>query len=262
VESAGQTLHLPVVGRQAGSLRSRTAGSSKMRVLLGRDVIAYFYEVRRQYTVVMAALQVPVRVSAVSLALSGVIVAVLLPLHPSILDRPVSDVVRETDVWQPLHVAFTLMFAFAFVGATGLVAVHGDKLRRLGQVGLGLSFAGVIGGVGIGSMEALAFPVLAEMFPEVLDLQGPLFTSWVFVGLGLLASGWMLGLALIGVAAARAAVFPRAAGVALAIGAVAFLALGAPFIPVAGIISGLAFGAAQIWWGWLLWKSGLDPRVS
>ncbi|MET4638139.1 hypothetical protein [Mycetocola sp. 2940] len=209
----------------------------------------------------MAVLQVPVRVSAVLLALSGVIVAMLLFLHPSILVRPVADVVRETDVWQPLHIAFALMFVLAAIGAAGLVAVHGNSMGRLGQVGLILTLVGSIGGLGIGIVEALAFPVLAERLPDVLALQGPLLTSWVFICLGLLWLAWAVGLTLIGIAAARAAVFPRAAGVLLAVGAVAFHALGAPFVPVAGIVSGLLFGAAQVWWGWLLWKSDARAKV-
>ena len=157
----------------------------------------------------MAQLRVPIGVSAVSLTLSGIVAVILLPLHPSILDRPVGEVVRDTEVWQPLHVAFTLMFPLAFIGASGLVAVHGDKLRKLGWVGLALSFAGVIGGVGLGAVEALAFPALAERAPDLLELQGPLFTSGLYIGVGILSVGWALGLAIIGVAAARAAVFPE-----------------------------------------------------
>ena len=154
------------------------------------------------------------------------------------------------------------MFPLAFIGAAGLVAVHGDKLRKLGRVGLALSFAGVIGGVALGAVEALAFPALAERAPDVLELQGPLFTSWLFIGAIILFMGWVLGLAIIGVAAARAAVFPRVAGVLLAVSALAFLALGVPFIPVAGIVSGAVFGAAQIWWGWLMWRAALPEPIA
>jgi hypothetical protein len=210
----------------------------------------------------MATLRVPVRVSAVSLTLSGIVVAILLLLHPSILDRPVGDVVRDTDVWQPLHVAFALMFPLAFIGASGLVALHGDKLRTLGRVGLVCSFAGAIGGAGLGTVEALAFPVLAERAPDVLELQGPLFTSWPFIVIIILTVGWVLGLAIIGIAAARVAVFPRAAGVLLAVSATAYLALGFPFVPVAGMISGALFGAAQTWWGWLMWKSAVRRHAA
>jgi hypothetical protein len=199
--------------------------------------------------------QVPVRVSAISLAVSGAVTAALVPLHPSIFDRPVDEVVRDTDVWQPIHVVAIFVFALAFIGAAGLVAVHNGRLRRLGQVGLVLSFAGAIGGSALGYFEALAFPVLADRDPQLLELSGPMFTSWLAIGAGVLALGWALGLAVIGVAAARAAVFPRAAGVLLAVGGPAYLALGGPFIPVAGVLSGVLFGGVQLWWGWLIWTS-------
>ncbi|MCO4238895.1 hypothetical protein NG697_18330 [Pseudarthrobacter sp. MDT3-26] len=207
----------------------------------------------------MAVVQVSVRVSAISLAVSGAVTATLVPLHPSIFDRPVDEVVRDTEVWQPIHVASIFVFALAFIGAAGLVAVHNGQLRRLGHVGLVFSFAGAIGGSAIGFFEALVFPVLADRDPQLLELNGPMFTSWLAIGAGLLVLGWVLGLAVIGVAAARAAVFPRAAGVLLAVSGPAYLALGGPFIPVAGVLSGALFGAVQLWWGWLIWKSPAQP---
>lgn len=202
----------------------------------------------------MAVVQVSVRVSAVALMVSGLMTAALIPLHPSIFDRAIDDVVRDTEVWEFIHVASVLVFALSFIGATGLVAVHDGRLRRLGQVGLVLSFVGAIGGSVVGFLEALVFPVLAGSDPQLLELGGPLFTSWLAIGAGLLTLGWPLGLAAIGVAAARVAVFPRSAGVLLAVAGPAFLALGGPFVPIAGVLSGVLFGAVQLWWGWLIWR--------
>ncbi len=199
-------------------------------------------------------MQVPVRVSAIVLAVSGAVTAALVPLHPSIFDRPVAEVVRDTAAWQLIHVASILVFAFAFIGAVGIVAVHGGRLRRFGQVGLAFSLSGAVGGSAIGFFEALAFPVVADSDPRLLDLNGPMFSSWLFLGAGLLAIGWALGLAVIGVGAARAAVFPRTAGVLLAASGPAYLALGGPFIPVAGVLSGVLFGAVQLWWAWLIFS--------
>ena len=122
----------------------------------------------------------PIRVSAVSLTLSGIVVVILLPLHAEHLDRPVGEVVRHTEMWEPLHVAFTLMFPLAFIGAAGLVAVHGDKLRSSAGWACALSFAGVIGGVALGAVEALAFRP-AERAPDVLEFEGPLSTSCAVV---------------------------------------------------------------------------------
>lgn len=205
-------------------------------------------------------MQVPIRVSAVSLGVSGAVTAALVPLHPSIFDRPIDEVVRNTPVWQFIHVAAVLVFALAFIGVAGLVAVHNGTLRRLGQVGLLLSLAGAIGGSAVGFLEALAFPVLADTAPELLELDGPMLTSPLAIGAGLLTLGWAFGLAVIGVAAARAAMFPCAAGVLLAVSGPAYLALGGPFVPVAGVLSGALFGAVQLWWGWLMWKSARSSK--
>jgi uncharacterized membrane protein len=72
---------------------------------------------------------------------------------------------------------------------------------------------------------------------------------------GFAAPGLFLGLGMIGAAAARCSVFPRTAGVLLAVSSVLFLALAGPFVPVLGILAGVLFGAVLIWWGWLLGKA-------
>lgn len=209
----------------------------------------------------MAVLQVPVRASAISLVLSGVVLAVLLPFHPSIFDRPVSEVVRETAVWTPLHLAALAAFILDFLGAAGIVAVHGGRLGRLGQAGLVAILIGLVAGSAVMALEAIAFPILADTAPELLALGGPLLGSPLALLLGVLTLGWALGLVLIGAAAARARVFPRAAGVLLAVTAAAFILLAGPFVPVAGELSGVVFGAAHVWWGLLLWRAVSHPAA-
>jgi hypothetical protein len=66
--------------------------------------------------------------------------------------------------------------------------------------------------------EAIVFPVLADGAAQgLLAVDGPPLRSPVFVGSGVLALGWPLGLALIGLAAARSQVFGRLPGVLLAV---------------------------------------------
>jgi hypothetical protein len=206
----------------------------------------------------MAALGVPVRMTAVSLALSGALVASALPLHPSILDRPVGAVVRTTPLWGAIHLAAMVAVVLAAVGACGFVAVHRGALGRLGRSGLVFTLVGSYSAVAVFASEALVFPMLAARAPALLDLQGPL-VSVPYIGLAALSSCWPIGLALLGVAAARARVFPRVAGLALAVTALAFLGLGVPFVPVLDVISEVLFGAAQVWWGWLLWRAAPVP---
>lgn len=205
-------------------------------------------------------MHVSVRASAVSLAVSGFVVAAGTPWHPSIFDRPIDEVVRSFGAWTALHAIAVFVVMLALIGAAGLVAVHEGRLGRLGQAGLIVTLVGVVGAAGLLAVEAIVFPVLADRAPELLALDGPLLTSRLFIGAGLLSFGWPLGLAMLGIAAARAGVFHRAPGVLLAVSGPAFLALEGPFVPVAGPLSAVVFGVAQVWWGWLMWRTAAVPK--
>ena len=202
-----------------------------------------------------ASLGVPVRACGVSLALSGLLVAAVTPWHPDILDRPVDEVVRGFGAWAFLHATSAVAVVLALFGATGLAAAHRGRLGRLGQTGLVIEVVGVVMTASLAMTEAIVFPVAAERAPALVAIDGPLLRSPLFVGAGVLALGWPLGLALLGVAAARARVFGRMPGVVLAVSGPLFLALAGPFIPVAGVLAAVVFGSAQVWWGLLLWRS-------
>jgi hypothetical protein len=212
----------------------------------------------------MSVLQVPVRASAVSLAVSGFVVLAGTPWHPSIFDRPVDEVVRGFGAWTALHAVAVFVVILALIGAVGLVAVHEGRLGGLGQAGLLVTLVGVVLVAGLLAVEAIVFPVLADRAPELLALDGPLLSSPLFIGAGILGLGWPLGLAMLGIAAARAGVFPRAPGVLLAVSGPTFLALDGPFVPVAGPLSAVVFGVAQMWWGWLMWRTAdvSEPGVA
>ena len=198
---------------------------------------------------------VPLRVSAVCMAVSGLLVAAATPPHPNILTNSVSESVKGTPLWSVLHLALLIAIALAFVGACGIVAAHGNRLGRWGQAALAASLVGSVGGSAVMGLEAIAFPTLATKAPELLTLGGPLLSAPTMIGVGILLMGWPIGLTILGMAAARAHVFPRGAGVLLAIGAPAFIALEGPFLPVLGVLSAFVLAAAQLWWGWLLWRA-------
>lgn len=65
----------------------------------------------------MGSLQLSVRASAVSLAVSGLLVAAGLPWHPSIFGRPVDQVVRDFDAWTLLHAVGGVAVVLAPFGA-------------------------------------------------------------------------------------------------------------------------------------------------
>jgi hypothetical protein len=210
----------------------------------------------------VALLAVRLRVAAGSLAASGIIVAALLPLHPSIFDRPVGEVVADTPLWTAIHFAGVLAFPLAFIGAVGMVAAQGDRVRRLGRAGLLVTLVGTFAGTAVAAIEASVFPLLAERSPGLLAIDGPILLSWQFVLIAVLALGWPLGLAMIGLSAMRAGRYPRTAGLLLAISGPLFLLLAGPFVPVAGVLSSLLFGGVQVWWAVLLWRTDDAPRLT
>jgi hypothetical protein len=143
----------------------------------------------------------------------------------------------------------------------GLVAAHEGRLGRLGQAGLIIEVVGVVMTAALATTEAIVFPVLADRAaPGLLAVDGPLLRSPVFLGSGLLALGWPLGLSLIGLAAARSPVFGRPSGVLLAVSGPLYLALAGPFVPVLDVLSAVLFGAVQMWWAWLLWRFAAEPE--
>jgi len=208
----------------------------------------------------MSGLRVSVRASAVSLAVSGLVVAAGTPWHPSIFDRPVDQVVRGFGAWALLHTIAVAAVILALFGAVGLVAAHRSRLGRLGRAGLIVEVVGVVMTAALAAIEAIVFPVLADRAPTLLAIDGPLLGSPLFIGAGILAFGWPLGLALLGLAAATSRVFDRSPGILLAVSGPLFLGLEGPFVPVVGALSAVLFGVAQMWWGLLLWRSAIVPE--
>jgi hypothetical protein len=150
------------------------------------------------YYEAMSSLRVSVRGAAICLGFSALLVAVTLPWHPSIFAYPVDEVVRGFAAWTALHAIATLALILAVVGASGLVAVHDGRLGRLGSLGLIITVVGSVGATSVLGIEAIVFPILAERAPELLALDGPPLTSPLFIGAGLCAHGWPLGLAVRG----------------------------------------------------------------
>jgi hypothetical protein len=210
----------------------------------------------------MGGLRVSVRASAVALAVSGLVVAAGTPWHPNILDRPVDQAVRGFGAWTLLHAIAAVAVILALFGASGLVAAHSGRLGWLGQTGLIIEVVGVVMTAALAMTEAIVFPVLADRTPALLAIDGPLLRSPLFIGAGVLALGWPLGLALLGLAAARSRVFDRLPGILLAVSGPLFLALEGPFLPIAGALSAVLFGVSQIWWGSLLWRSAIAPKLT
>lgn len=188
------------------------------------------------------------------MGVGGALLALALPWHPDILQGPMGETVRAFPAWTVLHLAGAVGAALSLVGTTGVVLAHHGRLGRTGWLGLLLTALGAAATSTLFMIEAVTFPLLAEHAPQLLGLDGPLAGSWLLLGIAAVSPGWPLGLSLIGVAASRAGAFRRGGGVLLAVSGLAFVALYVPLVPVVGPLAAVAFGAAHLYWGRLLWR--------
>lgn len=202
---------------------------------------------------------VPVRSGAVAFWLAGpLLVGSVLP-HPTILEGDVAGVVRSTGVWGALHLMAAAGIVLGWWGVTCTVALHRRRLRQWATPIFAVVTVGAFVLSAVMIVEAFTFTLLARHAPDTLELDGPIFASWMFRLVASLGGGFLVGLAMLGWALARMRIWPSA-GRALAITTVAFSVFAGAFVPVAGPVSTIAIAAAAAWVGLLLWRSAL-PEV-
>ncbi len=192
---------------------------------------------------------IPTALAALLLFGFGVAPVLLLPTG-----EPLLEWVRDP-AWKWLNL---LALAMALLLPLSLVVLYAAQANSLGTLGL-LSFLTAFLGtslyLGLQFDETFLWPILASEAPELLDLEGPMFTDplfgFAYLAMGLLfIAGW-LGF---GVMTSRARVFPRAGGVLLAIGMPVFGAGNLVPFPVRGTGSVLAAtGLALL--AWSLWNA-------
>ncbi|TFV83382.1 hypothetical protein [Blastococcus sp. CT_GayMR16] len=188
-----------------------------------------------------------IRWSGYGLVASGLLT---LPVawHPDVFDIGFAEAARGS-FWGAGHAAGLLVAVLSLLALAAWAALHGPRMGRLGAVGAVLTVVGLVVTAALATVESLAFPVLAEEDPALLEIDGPLLGSVAFRAVAGLALLWFIGLACVGVATERAGVLPRGAGWLLAIGAVSFAAFEGPFVPVLGQASVVGFAVAQAWFG-------------
>lgn len=203
----------------------------------------------------------PLRSGAVAVWAAGPLLTAAVVPHPSILQGEVGAVVTDTDSWVALHLMAAAGIALGWWGITCVVLLH----RRVLAVWAGPIFVlATVGGFVLGSvmvLEALMFPEVARVAPELLELDGPLFGSWTFRLVSSLGGGYLVALVALGVVLARRGVW-ASAGRAVAVSTVAFMVGAGFFVPVLGPLSAVALAGAAGWLGLLLWRAADDRTTS
>lgn len=178
----------------------------------------------------------------------------LVPFHPNILKGHIAEDILGDGMWTLTHAAMFLVGVAGVFAAAGLVAVHNGRLGQRGSVALVATVVASFATAAAGAVEATALPLLAKQSADLVTFDGPMFGAplfraitgpWLFLPLCLAGFGWL---------AFREGTY-RNAGAALAVGGATFFALGMWFVPVVGVLSCVALGAALLWWAAILWRA-------
>ena len=194
------------------------------------------------------------RWSGIACILAGLLIALATLVHPS---RETPEIILEQELrLVAAHWLTTFSFGFLLLGLPGLYAAQSERAGRLGLVSFLMVFFGTLF-FAVSNNYGFIAPVLAAQAPAMLDATNASLTALN----GLWIVGFFLGFIFFGIATLRARVFPRQAGILLAIGSplqlvggvLSQLVFEALFIVV--IFGALALGLGLAWAGYSLWSN-------
>lgn len=202
-----------------------------------------------------------IRWSGLSLMLGGIGLAVHYITHPP----------GETAQYslQPLWGFSHWLGAFASVltlfGLFGLYARQAQRIGRLGFVGFVMAVAG--GALSAGALMfggAVIQPIIAAQAPQLLELDGPFFTSSALKVAGGLILAGQIGLLLLAIATLRARILPPIGSwivisvVPAGVVAVLILLVKSDLLGIIQALLGTLIGAGALAWGYGLWRDPAD----
>jgi hypothetical protein len=191
--------------------------------------------------------------------LAAVVAGALLLVGDLLSLATESENLSESATTAPFALTFLLYLigsVLLLVGLVGLYVRQSEASGVLGLVGFAVAFLGSALVLGAVWAQLFIAPFLANMAPAALDAEP---TGTLAVGFTLTFALSSLGWLLFGLAALRARVYPRAAAIALMVGAVI------SFLPIPA--SGIILDVTVAWLGFTLFTgmgvSGDRPqRVS
>jgi hypothetical protein len=146
--------------------------------------------------------------------------ALFLPYRD--LSTTLSILVRNRN-WSWINTLGVLGALAGILGQAGILAIQAYNTNVYAIVGFFIAVAGTTLLVGTMLWDTILWPVLYRHAESLLEFQGPIYSSRVFLGF-FIASGLIFGAGhiLVGMGIARAGVLPRTAGIMLAVGAPTF----------------------------------------
>jgi hypothetical protein len=175
--------------------------------------------------------------------------------------HPAGEGIELYDIptWVPAHLLGLVSVMLMQVGLVALYAGQVEESGRLGLIGFVLSLIGTAFAAAIQYSQSAILPLVATEAPSIfVEARTP-----PPYGIPLFVLGLGLGLALFGIATARAGVYPRWSGLLLSLGVTLFMigevsreaGLLGGILPYAiGAPGQLLMAAGLVWMGYALWS--------
>ena len=184
--------------------------------------------------------------------LAGVLTALFPLLHPA--HNPEG---YGSAAWAPVHLMPYIGLVLALLGLIGLFVGQLQRGGRLGLIAFLTAFIGAALTLTGAAQEAFDLPVIAAQAPQLVEGEPPGLPFLIFT-----AVLFSLGFILLGIAIARAAVFPRAAGGLLAVSAPVW-AFAGPLLPEwVFTVGSVLFAIGLMWLGSALWAGVAEQQAA
>lgn len=158
--------------------------------------------------------------------------AIFLPYGE--ISTTLSILVRNRN-WAWINSIGILGASSGLLGQAGIYVIQMEKATWVAAIGYYLATLGTTLLIGTMLWETILWPILVRHDEHLLDFQGSIYTSRVFLPFFIIAGLiYSLGLILVGIGIIQAEILPRTAGYLLAVGA-----------PMFGM--GAMFGKAQVY---------------
>ena len=203
------------------------------------------------------------RWSGLALIVGGLLLVVATVLHPS--QETPATILQAEGRLVAAHVLFTLSSLLVLLGLPGLYGAESIRMGWLGLAGFLLAFTGTMLVAVSGNFGFLA-PVLAAESPETIDAIN-LYLPVVALN-GVAFGGFVVGFVLFGMAMAKTATLPRAAGLLVAVGAptqvfgFALAQTVSPALWTVSILGSVALGTGLAWPGYRIWQTERPDPLS
>ena len=164
--------------------------------------------------------------SGIALLIYWFAFAIFMPYRE--LSTTLSILVKNRN-WVWINALGVIGATAGLMGQAGIFVFQMEHATWVGSAGFYIAILGTTLLIGTMLWETILWPILVKHQESLLDFQGPIYTSKVFLPFFIVAGLiYSLGYILVGIGIVQAAMLPATAGILIAIGAPTF-GLGAMF---------------------------------